>query len=1224
MRQGLHGRLENMPIRRKTLLGFALVLATFVATCAAVLFALNELSKAETLRRVSAAKLQQIQTVAHQMSEADSWLKNFIIFADEKNSLEYFRHTEKLTEQMAALRALVSDNLAQSTAFAHVAQLEAEWTDIASTLIQTMPRARAERMDFIENTASAEMVRQSAKADEIQRIFDAMVAEAISDRDARLDATRKLQQATYIILFVMLGLGLLVGFGAVRLSSRLLADPVLDLTERMSRLAADDHDIDIPGVQRTDEIGAMARALEVFKRSAIAAQAQAWIKTSTAEITSALPKAKTQQEFSNALVSQICTRLGAGIGIFYGIADDSLEENTDATGGKQFLDLLGSYGFRQRKHLQTRCAVGEGLVGQCALEQKPIVLEPVPGDYIQIHSGLGEAPPRCIIVLPLILHEQLLGVLEFGSFQRFSVAQQAMLDELLPVVSLSLDNLRRSLRTENLLAHSQAQARALRVSEEELRGQQEELAATNEELHGKTVELEEHSQRLRASEEELRVQAEELQASNEELRQKTDTLNEQKKVLEQLQEETMVKANELAKASQYKSDFLANMSHELRTPLNSLLILSRSLADNDDENLSEDEVESARVIHESGSNLLRLINDILDLSKIEAGKMQVSTDEVSLEDFAQGLVRRFRHVATEKSLDFDVSIDPGVVASIETDAQKLEQIATNLLGNAIKFTRLGRVSVHLSTASVEALSRCGLHGPAISLAFSDTGIGISSEQIERMFQAFEQADASTSRHYGGSGLGLAITRRLTDLLGGRIFVDSQPELGSTFTIVLPDKAPAGVAETAEVAETPVIARQIVAAPRPERIAIRQPSAATVSPSDWIPDDRNDILPGQTVILAIEDDPAFARVLVNLIRRNGHRALAAGDGESGLELVREFRPTGVLLDVQLPRMDGWSVIEQMKADPELRSIPVHFVSATDDAARGEALGAVGFLTKPVDRKAVFSAFDRLLENSGHRTRRILLIDDDEDSRLAITHLIGKPGVEIIEATSGEEGLDMLGGGGFDCIVLDLGLPGIDGFDFLDIASSRGALPPVVIYSARELSNEESIRLRQHTDSIVIKGARSNERLLDEVSLFMHSIRPAKTGVVRDIDAGLSGHTVLIVDDDMRNVFALSKALRAKGLNVVMAQDGFKALRHIEENPAIEMVLMDIMMPGMDGYETTRRIRAIPKHSKLPIIAVTAKAMQSDRDKCLEAGANDYLAKPVDMDKLLSMMHVWLQA
>jgi CheY-like chemotaxis protein len=1222
MRQGQEGWLANMPIRRKTILGFALVLASFVVTCAAVLYALNERSEVDQGRRAGAVKVRQMQHAAHLMSEVDSWFKNFIIFGGDDNVEEYKRRVLTLREEMEKLRVMVSDNIAESSGHTHIIQLETEWTDIASRLIEQMPKAQADRLIYLQSTGNGEMARQATKAAEVQAIFDKMIADANEQFSEHLDAAAELQKLTYIILFSMLGFGLLIGYGAVRLSSRLLADPVRDLTERMTQLAADEHDIDIPSTQRADEIGSMARALEVFKKSAIAAQAQAWIKTSTAEITSALPRAKTQQEFSDALVSEICTRLGAGVGIFYALIDDSGDESAPNNNGKPYLELIGSYGFRHRKHLETRCQIGEGLVGQCALEMKPIVLEPVPNDYIQIHSGLGEAAPRSIIVVPLALHNQLLGVLEFGSFKQFNETQQAMLDELLPVVSLSFDNLRRSLRTQLLLAHSQAQAAALRASEEELRGQQEELAATNEELHGKTVELEEHSQRLRASEEELRVQAEELQASNEELRQKTDTLNEQKKVLEQLQEETMVKANELAKTSQYKSDFLANMSHELRTPLNSLLILSRSLADNDEGNLSDDEVESARVIHESGSNLLRLINDILDLSKIEAGKMQVSMDEVALEDFAQGLVRRFRHVATEKSLDFEVSIDAGVVSSIETDGQKLEQIATNLLGNAIKFTRQGRVAVHISMASKAVLSRCGLRGSAVALAFSDTGIGISSEQIDRMFQAFEQADASTSRHYGGSGLGLAITRRLTDLLGGRIFVDSEPEVGSTFTIVLPDKRNETDALIEEVTEEPAPARQIVSAARPA--PIREKPAYNVPDSDWIPDDRHEILPGQTVILAIEDDPAFARVLVNLIRRNGHRALAAGDGETGLELVREFRPTGVLLDVQLPRMDGWSVIEQMKADPELRSIPVHFVSASDDAARGEAAGAVGFLTKPVDRKAVFSAFDRLLESSGHRTRRILLIDDDEDSRLAITHVIGKPGIEVIEATTGEEGLDMLGAGGFDCIVLDLGLPGIDGFEFLDIASSRGALPPVVIYSARELTNEESMRLRQHTDSIVIKGARSNERLLDEVSLFMHSIRPAKAGVVRDIDAGLSGHTVLIVDDDMRNVFALSKALRSKGLNVVMAQDGFKALRHIEENPAIEIVLMDIMMPGMDGYETTRRIRAIPKHAKLPIIAVTAKAMQSDRDKCLEAGANDYLPKPVDMDKLLSMMHVWLQA
>lgn len=1217
MKRGIGAWLANLSIGAKTVLGFGLVLAMFVVTCVVMLFTLSRAEQARQLRQQSVATIEQVLVTARLMREEEVALKNQVLFGSAEREATYREADRRFKEQIRVLTLTVSDHPAQQQDVERVAQLERDWTGMADGIVATMPASPSERAAFVQGLGAGVMATLSTKVEEIMGALDEVLEVEHAELDQRRTAQDRLERLTYGVVFGMLALGLLVGFGAVRLADRLLSRPVRDLTERMSSLASGDLAVDVPNQKRQDEVGAIARALDVFKRAAIATRDQGWIKASVAEITGALPQAETEQVFADTLMSQLSTRIGAGVAVFYRLTEPAADRGEH----EPMLELAGSFGFRQRRHLDTRCAIGEGLVGQCARERKTIVLEPVPDDYIRIHSGLGEAAPRSVIVLPLLLRGELLGVLEFGSFQRFTATQEALLEDLLPVVALSLDNLRRALRTQDLLGRTQLQARELQASEEELRMQQEELAATNEELQGKTVELEEHGQRLRASEEELRVQAEELQASNEELRQKTDTLNEQKKVLEQLQQDTLQKAEELARASQYKSDFLANMSHELRTPLNSLLILSRTLADNDLGNLNADEVESARVIHESGSNLLRLINDILDLSKIEAGKMEVTREDVSLAGFAQSLQRQFRPVALEKALAFEIALDEDLPEIVHTDGPKLEQIANNLLGNAFKFTRSGHVRVRLTRADPGLLERCGLAAPAVALAVQDTGIGIAADQLDRMFQVFEQADASTSRHYGGSGLGLAITRRLTGLLGGAIVVDSEPDQGSTFFVVIPEAA-AGAMAPAAPPRAVAAARMASAAPSAVRPS--PPPPAAPGASGWIADDRHQIQPGDTAILAIEDDPAFARILVDLIRRKGHRALAAGDGESGLDLARRYRPTGVLLDVMLPGIDGWSVIEQMKADPELRAIPVHFISAVDESARGEAVGAVGFLTKPADRKAVLSAFDRLLQHAEHRTRRVLLIDDDEDSRLAIIRLIASDGVEIVESVSGEEGLDMLGAGGFDCIVLDLGLPGISGFDFLDIAAARGALPPVVIYSARELSGEESVRLRQHTDSIVIKGARSNERLLDEVSLFMHSIRPTAAGVVRDIDAGLSGNTVLIVDDDMRNIFALSKTLRARGLNVVMAQDGLKALRQVEENPAIDIVLMDIMMPGMDGYETMRRIRALPRHAQLPIIAVTAKAMQGDRDKCLEAGANDYLAKPVDVDKLLSMMRVWLQA
>jgi len=682
-----------------------------------------------------------------------------------------------------------------------------------------------------------------------------------------------------------------------------------------------------------------------------------------------------------------------------------------------------------------------------------------------------------------------------------------------------------------------------------------------------------------------------------------------------LRKDTEQKAEELARASQYKSEFLANMSHELRTPLNSLLILSRGLADNEDGHLSQDEIESARVIHESGSNLLRLINDILDLSKVESGKMDVVLDELKLKSFAARLMRSFRHVAKEKGLEFSVEVDAGLPEIIGTDGSKLEQVANNLLGNAFKFTRQGSVRVSIGRPAADRV--VGIPGldatKAIAIRVSDSGVGIPKDKFDRIFQAFEQVDASTSRQFGGTGLGLTISRSLAKLLGGDILIDSEEGRGTTFTIVLPERYKGERATPGESAGEPEAAPAAVPPSAISSVALTQTA---------IPDDRASIQPGDTVILIVEDDPAFARILADMVHRKGFRVLAAADGENGLAVAQLYRPTGVLLDVMLPGMDGWSVIDRLKADPNTRHIPVHFISATDQHSRGLELGAVGFLTKPVSRDDINHAFERLLHFSEGKPRHVLIVDDDAGSRMAVRKLIASEGTDVDEASNGEEALARLRQAEYDCVILDLGLPGMDGFQFLDKASHAGRVPPVVVYSGRELSKEESLRLRQYTDSIVIKGARSPERLLDEVSLFLHSIRSAPSVPVRELDESLSGRSVLVVDDDMRNVFALSKALRSKGLNVVMAQDGQKALRQLAENDKIEIVLMDIMMPGMDGYETMREVRRQPQFTKLPMIALTAKAMRGDREKCLEAGANDYLSKPIDIDKLLSMMRVWL--
>ncbi|HET8763622.1 MAG TPA: response regulator, partial [Rhodanobacter sp.] len=951
--------------------------------------------------------------------------------------------------------------------------------------------------------------------------------------------------------------------------------------ELMNRLAAHDHAVEIRQTWRTDEIGQIARALQVFKDMVVHTRDDAWLKTQVATITRQLQEATTHEAFGTCLVDALMPLLDAGVGLLY---------LHDETSGK--LDVVGRYGLRADADAATGPLPGAGLVNQCAASGTRIELDAIPPDYLRIESGGGAALPSHLVIEPVRAGDTLVGVLEFATFTAPTPLQRRLLEQLLPAVAQTLDNLSRAVRTENLLEQTRDQADQLRVSSITLRQQREALGKTNDRLQAKTLELEAQSQRLQASEEELRVQAEELQASNEELRLQSDTLQEQKRTLEALQAETAEKADELARASQYKSEFLANMSHELRTPLNSLLILSRSLAENRGQRLDAEEVESARIIHDAGSGLLALINDILDLSKIEAGKMELAVDDCALAAFARRLQRNFDHVARDKHLDFEVTMEDGLPQSLRTDPGKLDQIVNNLLANAFKFTAHGAVRVRIGRPATDVAIPAALAlQPLLAVAVSDTGIGVPADKQEKIFAAFEQVDAGTSRQYGGTGLGLSISRRLAALLGGDILLHSESGRGSTFTLLLP--------ETTAAATN-------VRAPPPAKPAAPKAKRA-----------------GDAPILIVEDDPAFARILADLVRRKGLPLLQAGDGESALDLARSEHPAGILLDVMLPGIDGWRVLDQLKADPATADIPVHFLSAADGAERSHASGAVGFLTKPATREEIETAVERLLHGAGDRPRRVLLVAADARERAALRTLLQRDRVQVDEAADTATAQARLAQASCDCIVLDLDLPDGSAAGLLEQLAAAGTLPSVVLTTARQPGAEETLQLRQYTDSIVVKGEQAPQRLLDEVSLFLHRLHEPAGAAAPLLVNGLDGRRVLLVDDDMRNLFALSKLLRDWGLAVTMAQDGPRALQVLQATTAPELVLTDIMMPGMDGYELIRHIRMLPVGATLPIIALTAKAMRGDREQCLAAGASDYLAKPVDPDKLASVLRVWLR-
>jgi len=949
-------------------------------------------------------------------------------------------------------------------------------------------------------------------------------------------------------------------------------------------------------------------------------QEQDWLKTNLAKFSGMMQGQKNLEDVSRLIMSELTPLVSAHHGAFFITQNDG--------GGDLVLKLIASYAYKTRKNVANQFRLGEGLVGQSALEKKSILLTSVPGDYVMISSGLGEAPPLNIIVLPVLFEGDVRAVIELASFRSFSQIHQIFLDQLSESIGVVINMIVANMRTEELLLQSQSLAQELQNQSKELQQQQDELKRSN-------GELEAQAQSLKASEELLKTQQEELQQINEELEEKATLLAEQNKKVEQKNREVEMarlaleeKAEQLALSSKYKSEFLANMSHELRTPLNSLLILAKMLADNKDANLTDKQVEYARTIHASGTDLLNLINEVLDLSKVEAGKIEIYPAEVRLASVQEYLERSFRPVAQHKHLEFAVSVDGSAPLSVVADGQRLQQILRNLLSNAFKFTAKGRVEVRISLVSRKLhFVHPALIGAdrVIAYAVSDTGIGIARDKQQLIFEAFQQADGTTSRKYGGTGLGLSISRELARLLGGEIRVESALGEGSTFTLYLParfdtvDTSGLGKLHNPPIGELPRDFPDVASNIDDELL------------DNELNDDRDAVQPGDRVILIVEDDPSFARLLVEMARERGFKALASLRGDNGLAMAHRYRPDAILLDIGLPVVDGLTMLERLKSNRETRHIPVHILSGTNKRQRGMRLGALAYLEKPVSKEGLDQAFTQIASFLDSDVRNLLVVEDDPAQRQAIDELIGHDDVVTTSVGSADAALTELRTKRFDCMVLDLGLPDMTGFDLLERIKNERELQdlPIIIYTGKDLSKAEETRLKKYAETIIIKDARSPERLLDETALFLHRVEAnlpeEKRRVLEQLhsaDAIFAGKKVLVVDDDVRNIFAITSVLENNGMNVVFAENGKEGIDTLLKNDDVSLVLMDVMMPDMDGYETMRKIRQRPEYKALPVIALTAKAMKGDREKCIQAGASDYITKPVDSDQLLSLMRVWM--
>ena len=1082
----------------------------------------------------------QAQELRRLAVEMESGMRGFLLTGEEGALATYLAAAPRFQTSADTLQDLVRADPAQLDRVRLMRAQQREWERRARQLIDL----RRQHGDYLSLVKSG---TARVPFEELRELFGSFLAQEERMRTQRSTTARLVTYwtAAAFLCISLLAAGLLAWFGRREL-------------------------LHLSGIYRD--------ALHEEAQHGVQLAHQAWLREGQSQLAAQGIGQMALPQLSDTLLAFLARYLDVAVAAFYVLRPD------------KSLQRLAAYGFSHEEVARGAVLMpGEGLAGQVASHGRTLHLAQLPPGYVKVSSALGEGEPQQLIVLAVHEDGVVNGVLELG-FLRPVGAREL---DFLALVAGNIGSAIGATVARQRLAEVLAETQALN---EELQVQQEELRTANEEL-------EEQSRVLERSQAALEGQKLELEQSNVKLEQQAEALDQRNAALAAARTELEARALDLEKTSQYKSQFLANMSHELRTPLNSALILAKLLADNEKGNLDEEQVRFARTIYTAGNDLLALINDILDISKVEAGKLELVPEDVALAPLLENLSAIFTPLALDKGLDLVLDLAPGVPATLYTDRQRLEQVLKNLLSNAIKFTERGKVILRLAP---------GADGE-LRFAVIDTGIGVPEAQQGLIFDAFQQGDSATNRRYGGTGLGLAISRDLARLLGGDIALVSAPGQGSTFTLTLP----------------------LHAAPRAPAAAPSVPAPSGKAPATLqaFADDRHQPPPPERSVLIIEDDAAFALILYDLAHEMSYRALVSLTAEEGLQLALEHQPAAILLDLRLPDRSGLSVLQLLKDNPQTRHIPVHVISATEHGDAALHLGAIGFARKPTNRDELLQVFARLERQFTQKIKRILLVEDDARQRDSMVRLIEDEDIAITAVASGAEALQELRGTVFDCMIMDLKLPDMQGSALLQKMSQEelASFPPVIVYTGRSLAREEEAELSRYSRSIIIKGARSPERLLDEVTLFLHKVesqlsseRRSMLQAVRSRDRVFEGRRILLVDDDVRNIFALTSALEQKGAAVEIGRNGHEALERLEQVPDIDLVLMDIMMPGMDGLEATRRMRADQRFARLPVIAITAKAMKDDQEKCLAAGASDYLAKPIDLSRLYSLLRVWMPA
>jgi len=1027
--------------------------------------------------------------------------------------------------------------------------------------------------------------------------------------------------------------------GELLISMNTMADKLQSIIQSvgitLDKIARSETDIQI-GTEFVGDFETIKESLEMTAQQLTEATAKntldTWLKTGQAELNNIMSGEQKITMLAKNVISFLSTYGGGQVGLFY------LLKEPEQIDHPPYLEMIASYAYTACDNRPSRFSIGEGLVGQAALERKTVDFMQARDDCPSIvRSGLANIQPYHILIFPLLYEGSVKGVIEIGSSKPLSKSQRNFLEQAMPNIAVALNTTESRDKMQVLLQQTQIQSIELKGKTEEMEKQQAVLQQTNEELQTQSEELQTQQEELRQSNEELESRTRDLEQQRNEIRQKNTLLEKAQAEMEKAKQAIETKAKELELASKYKSEFLANMSHELRTPLNSLLILAQILSENRGGNLTEKQVGYTKTIYSAGSDLLRLINEILDLSKVEAGRIEIHIESLSIGDLLEATEHKFKPMAEQKGLEFKVSMAEDFPQLLKTDSHRLQQIINNLLSNAFKFTKQGKVTLSLSRPK-EHIENLELKTDKIlAVSVSDTGIGIPKDKQQVIFEAFQQADGTTSRKFGGTGLGLSISRQLARLLGGDLVLESEENKGSIFTLYLPETPPNIESTPAPQSDAQETVK--IEAEKQETVVSEKIAEEIVESEEQAhyPDDREDLSPEDKSILVIEDDRKFLDILVTLLRERNFKAIVAEDGTAGLMLAERYKPSAIILDIGLPKMDGWSVMERLKNNPEIRHIPVHFMSAADQKSQdARKMGAIGYLSKPVNVNELEQAFKNIEGFISKNLKQVLLVCDNEQRKHQILDLVETDDIKVRVAANQKEIYQRLKESkfDFDCVIVDISTEQNVCIGLVEHLAEKEALPlqiPVIIYTDRDLTREEEISLKHCEESITIKSVQSPERLLDETTLFLHQLeaklskeKQKMLHLVHDKEAILDGKKVMIVDDDVRNTFALMSFLEGKNMEVIVANHGKEALELLanKENQDVAMILMDIMMPEMDGYETMQKIREKPQFHKLPIIALTAKAMKGDKAKCIEAGANDYVAKPVDTDKLLSLMRVWL--